>query len=161
MRLQWYCGMQTEPDYLDGGPGPECDGEGHYDLQSYQVEDWEQGLSPCIQCHKCEQILEDPSHYTKLADIEPDPWLAPPGWEPPLPDDVFEEGDHVLFEGGVWRVVKETKDEFDAREQKLDIEYVAGPRMSRVIYATGIRSSDLKLLTDMEVVAYASSAQDE
>ena len=162
MKLKWYCGMNA--DCGDFGTEPaECDGEGVYELQSYQEEDWAEGLTPCIECHKCEQILEDPSHYSvhneflrgHKGENEFSVELQP--WEPPLPEDYFNVGDHVLFEGGVWEVTRACVDEFDDRDQKLSVRWVAGPRMSEnMLYATGISAADVRILTEMEVLAYSS-----
>jgi len=159
MILKWYCGMNA--DCGDFGTEPaECDGEGVYELQSYQEADWVDGLTPCIECHKCAQILEDPSHYSVAMGgykEENEFSVTLPLWEPPLPQDYLNIGDHVLFEGGVWEVTRAGADEFDDREQKLSVQWVAGPRMSEnMLYATGVSATDVKLLTAMEVLAYSS-----
>ena len=155
MRLWWYCGMNA--DVGDFGTEPtECTGVGVITLSADQEQDWEDELTPCITCTQCGQVLEDPSHYTDHSSVGQTPAPAPILWEPPLPEHWFEEGDHCLYEGGVWRVVRHQLDEFDPREQKVHIEYVAGPRMGSMLYATGIRTSDLTPLTDMEVLAYSS-----
>lgn len=157
MRLKWFCGMNADTGGFFTDPS-ECLGEGVYDLNEHEQQDWADGITPCVICPECEQMLEDPSHYIEFDPMNP--MEKPEQWEPPLPTEEFEVDDHVLYEGGVWKVVRACLDEFDDREQKLDIEWVAGARSGKMVYATGIRSSDLKKLTAMEVVAYAAQPEE-
>lgn len=156
MKLGWYCGMNADAGGFFTEP-TECCAEGVLELSAQQEQDWEDELSPCYQCPDCGQILEDPSHYGPYNEC---PVLAGCAYEPPYSEEWFKENDHVLHEGGVWRVVKQTTDTYDSREQKLDIEWVAGPRMGSIVYATGIRSSDLSKLADMEVLAFSAVPED-
>jgi len=162
MRLKWYCGMNADTGGLCSEP-TECSAEGVHELTDSEEADWLDDLTPCIPCSSCAQILEDPSHYTPENSMlrghkGPNEFSVPlQTWEPPLPDDYFKVGDHVLFEGGVWEVTKACLDEFDDRDQKLSVNWVAGPRMSRdLVYSTGISAADVRRLTEMEVLAYSS-----
>jgi hypothetical protein len=147
MKLRWHCGAEIDQ--------AKCAGTGEVNLTAYQTEAWHDDLAPTVQCGECGAVLGDTSHY-EVVEVE-SPRVCPEmDFEPPYPDEVFETSDYVLYEGGAWRVVKATMDEFDEREQKLDIEWVGGPRMGKLVYATGVRSSEVRSLTEMEVIAVVS-----
>lgn len=164
MQLQWYCGMNSDIGDFFTEPS-ECAASGVVTLTDYEKQDWEDGLTPCVVCHACNQMLEDPSHYSTTESHLPGAFSAIninpplPRWEPPLSDESFGIGDYVLFEGGVWEVISARFDPFDEREQKLSIKWVGGPRASKLVFATGISNSDLKGLSEMEVLAYASQTE--
>lgn len=155
MKLRWYCGMNKDWGGIGIEP-TECYGEGEIHLTADQAQDWKENLMPNVTCDRCGVVLTDPSHYAVSSTEGPRALRPEEEFEAPYSDEVFEEGDFVLYEGGVWRVVKEGVDEFDSREQKLDIKWIAGLRMGGMVYATGVRASEIRSLTEMEVVALSS-----
>ena len=170
MKLYWYCGMNADTGGFFTEP-TECSAEGEIELDPFEQEEFEEtGSVPAVECDSCGAYLSDPSHFTSdtprpmaQLDLEEDVAemsnMTAEDWEPPNPGIDYDVGDHVLHEGGVWKVVKVDYDHeriFQDGDQVLDIKWVAGPRMGRMVYATGIRSSDLRELTAMEVVAFSS-----
>lgn len=154
MKMRWYCGLNA--DWGDVYVEPrECAGEGEVHLNALQVADWEDGLSPNVQCDRCGTVLTDASHYEIVGSESPraNPEMS---FEPPYSDEIFRNADYVLYEGGAWQVVKTEYDEFDSAEQKLDIQWVGGPRMGKLVYATGVRASEVRSMSEMEVIAVSS-----
>jgi hypothetical protein len=154
VKLRWSCGVNVDWGGVGIEPGS-CAGEGVVHLTEDQLTDWYDDLTPNVQCDRCETVLTDPSHYSveSLGSPRANPEMD---FEAPYSEETFDVNDHVLYEGGVWKVVKESADEFDVREQKLDIKWIGGPRMGGMVYATGVRASEIRSLTDMEVIAFSS-----
>lgn len=165
MRLRWYCGMNK--DWGDFGTEPtECNGSGEVTLSCGEEEEWLDGLTPCVKCSECGAVLSDTSHYDVTAIYlqrttnDDDARTSICNWEPPLSRTIYRADDYVLYEGGVWQVVQEDKDEFDDREQKLAVRWVGGPRSGKMCFATGVRSSEVEILSEMQVVALCSQPEE-
>jgi len=69
-----------------------------------------------------------------------------------------EVGDLINYKGGVWEIVSTCFDWYDPSDHydAYNLEWVAGPRETKIVYVTGVRHTEIKRLTDMEVIALAA-----
>jgi hypothetical protein len=71
-----------------------------------------------------------------------------------------EVEDLVEYQGGVWEIVNTSYDwktPFDDEVVSYNLQWCIGPRKEKLVYVTDVLQSEVRLLSEMEVLALAAT----